>query len=156
MRKSTVEARRIEILETTCQVVIERGFAATRVADVANKLGVSVDAISKRVQELESLFSGAGWNLGGRNPRLAVINNKVYCAWVESRPGDYAMTGYNVIVVKHLDAGQWIQDGPEFNVGTTAGSRIVDLAMSTQPVRDLADGFCGHVESGTIGDHVGS
>lgn len=34
--------------------------------------------------------------------------------------------------------------------------RVVDLAMSTQPARDLAGGFCGHVESGTIGDHVGS
>jgi chitodextrinase len=78
---------------------------------------------------LNVTFSGAGWNLQGRNPRLAVINSKVYCAWVESRPGDYAVTGYNVIVVKHLDAGQWIQDGPEFNVGTSTGARITDLAI---------------------------
>ena len=41
VKKETVEKRRIEILEATCDVVIERGFAGTRVADVAKKLGVS-------------------------------------------------------------------------------------------------------------------
>jgi len=40
------------------------------------------------------------------------------------------VTGYSVVVVKHLDAGQWIQDGAEFNVGNTTGSRITDLAIS--------------------------
>ena len=45
MKRTTVEERRAEILETTCQVVVERGFAATRVSDVANKLGVSTGLI---------------------------------------------------------------------------------------------------------------
>jgi len=79
---------------------------------------------------LNVTFSGSGAILHGRNPRLAVINNKVYCAWIESRPGDWAVTGYNVVVVKHLDAGQWIQDGTEFNAGSTTGSRITDLSIS--------------------------
>ena len=41
MKKYAVEARRVEILEATCEVVIERGFAGTRVADVAKRLNVS-------------------------------------------------------------------------------------------------------------------
>ena len=35
VKKQTVEERRAEILEVTCEVVIERGFAATRISDVA-------------------------------------------------------------------------------------------------------------------------
>jgi AcrR family transcriptional regulator len=40
VKKPTVAERRTEILEVTCQVVIERGFAATRIADVAKRLDV--------------------------------------------------------------------------------------------------------------------
>jgi len=79
---------------------------------------------------LNVLNTASGWNLHGRAPRIAVVNNKVYCAWVENRPGDYAATGYNVIIVKHLSAGQWVQDGPEFNAGNTSGSRVVDLSIA--------------------------
>jgi hypothetical protein len=32
----------------------------------------------------------------------------------------------------------------------------VGLAVRGQPARDLVGGFSGHVETGTIGDHVGS
>jgi AcrR family transcriptional regulator len=59
VRKSTVEARRTEILETTCQVVIERGFAATRVADVANKLGVSTGLIHYHFESKDQLLAEA-------------------------------------------------------------------------------------------------
>jgi len=59
VRKTTVEARRIEILETTCQVVIERGFAATRVADVANKLGVSTGLIHYHFESKDQLLAEA-------------------------------------------------------------------------------------------------
>ena len=45
MKRTTVEERRTEILDVTCQVVIERGFAATRIADIAHKLGVSTGLI---------------------------------------------------------------------------------------------------------------
>ncbi|NBP53333.1 MAG: hypothetical protein EBU67_03390 [Actinobacteria bacterium] len=38
VKRQTVEERRQEILETTCRVVIERGFAGTRVSDVAQRL----------------------------------------------------------------------------------------------------------------------
>jgi AcrR family transcriptional regulator len=59
MKRSTVEARRAEILETTCQVVIERGFAATRVSDVANRLGVSTGLIHYHFESKDQLLAEA-------------------------------------------------------------------------------------------------
>lgn len=59
MRRPTVEERRTEILEVTCQVVIERGFAATRVADVANKLGVSTGLIHYHFDSKDQLLAEA-------------------------------------------------------------------------------------------------
>ncbi len=59
MKKQTVEERRQEILETTCQVVIERGFAATRIADVAKRLGVSTSLIHYHYDSKEQLLAEA-------------------------------------------------------------------------------------------------
>ena len=59
VRRPTVEERRNEILETTCQVVVERGFAATRVADVANKLGVSTGLIHYHFDTKDELLAEA-------------------------------------------------------------------------------------------------
>jgi len=59
VRKTTVEERRTEILETTCQVVIERGFAATRVADVATRLGVSTGLIHYHFESKDHLLAEA-------------------------------------------------------------------------------------------------
>ncbi len=59
MAKVSVEARRNEILETTCQVVIERGFAATRVADVAHRLGVSTGLIHYHFESKDQLLAEA-------------------------------------------------------------------------------------------------
>lgn len=59
MKRTTVEERRAEILETTCQVVVERGFAATRVADVANKLGVSTGLIHYHFDSKDQLIAEA-------------------------------------------------------------------------------------------------
>lgn len=59
MRRTTVEERRAEILETTCQVVVERGFAATRVADVANKLGISTGLIHYHFDSKDQLIAEA-------------------------------------------------------------------------------------------------
>lgn len=51
--------RRNEILEATCQVVIDRGFAATRVSDVANRLGVSTGLIHYHFDSKELLLAEA-------------------------------------------------------------------------------------------------
>ena len=59
MKRNTVEERRAEILQVTCQVVIERGFAATRIADVANKLGVSTGLIHYHFDSKEQLLAEA-------------------------------------------------------------------------------------------------
>jgi AcrR family transcriptional regulator len=59
VRKTSVEERRVEILETTCLVVIERGFAATRVADVANRLGVSSGLIHYHFESKDHLLAEA-------------------------------------------------------------------------------------------------
>ena len=59
MKKETVEQRRIEILEATCDVIIERGFAGTRVADVAKRLGVSNSLIHYHFASKEELLAAA-------------------------------------------------------------------------------------------------
>lgn len=59
VKKETVEKRRIEILEATCDVVIERGFAGTRVADVAKRLGVSNSLIHYHFASKEELLAAA-------------------------------------------------------------------------------------------------
>ncbi|MCB1001273.1 MAG: TetR family transcriptional regulator C-terminal domain-containing protein [Ilumatobacteraceae bacterium] len=59
MKKQTVEERRNEILEVTCQVVIERGFAGTRISDVAKRLDVSSSLIHYHFDSKEALLAEA-------------------------------------------------------------------------------------------------
>jgi AcrR family transcriptional regulator len=59
VRKPTVAERRNEILETTCEVVIERGFAGTRIADVAKRLAVSSSLIHYHFDSKEQLLAEA-------------------------------------------------------------------------------------------------
>lgn len=59
MKKPTVAERRAEILEVTCEVVIARGFAATRIADVAKRLGVSSSLIHYHFDSKEQLLAEA-------------------------------------------------------------------------------------------------
>ena len=59
MKKPTVAERRSEILETTCEVVIARGFAATRIADVAKRLNVSSSLIHYHFDSKEQLLAEA-------------------------------------------------------------------------------------------------
>lgn len=59
MKKYAVEARRVEILEATCEVVIERGFAGTRIADVAKRLNVSNSLIHYHFDSKEALLAAA-------------------------------------------------------------------------------------------------
>ncbi|MEI2706245.1 MAG: TetR family transcriptional regulator C-terminal domain-containing protein [Ilumatobacteraceae bacterium] len=59
MKKPTVEQRRAEILEVTCEVVIERGFAGTRISDVAKRLDVSTSLIHYHFDSKEQLLAEA-------------------------------------------------------------------------------------------------
>lgn len=55
--KKDVAVRRAEILDTTCQVVIERGFAGTRISDVAHRLGVSTGLIHYHFDSKDQLLA---------------------------------------------------------------------------------------------------
>jgi AcrR family transcriptional regulator len=59
VRKRSVEDRRVEILETTCLVVIERGFAGTRISDVAKRLEVSSSLVLYHFESKEQLLAEA-------------------------------------------------------------------------------------------------
>ena len=59
VKKHRLAERRAEILEVTCEVVIERGFAATRIADVAKRLGVSSSLIHYHFDSKEQLLAEA-------------------------------------------------------------------------------------------------
>lgn len=59
VKKPTVEQRRTEILEVTCEVVIERGFAGTRISDVAKRLEVSTSLIHYHFDSKEQLLAEA-------------------------------------------------------------------------------------------------
>jgi AcrR family transcriptional regulator len=59
VKKQSVEERRTEILETTCEVVIERGFAGTRISDVAKRLDVSSSLIHYHFDSKEQLLAEA-------------------------------------------------------------------------------------------------
>jgi AcrR family transcriptional regulator len=52
-----VEERRTEILDATAEVVIQRGFAATRIADVAKRLGISTGLIHYHFESKDQLFA---------------------------------------------------------------------------------------------------
>ena len=57
--KKPVAERRTEILDVTCEVVTERGFAATRVQDVAKRLDVSTGLIHYHFDNKDALLSAA-------------------------------------------------------------------------------------------------
>ena len=59
MSRRKVEVRREEILRATVDEVIERGFASTRVADVAARLGISTGLVFYHFDSKEALLSQA-------------------------------------------------------------------------------------------------
>lgn len=59
MKRPSVGERRTEILETACQVVIERGFGATRVSDVASRLDISTGLIHYHFESKDALLAEA-------------------------------------------------------------------------------------------------
>jgi AcrR family transcriptional regulator len=59
VRKPNVEERRNEILEATIQVVIERGFGAIRVSDVADRLGISTGLVHYHFDSKDQLLAEA-------------------------------------------------------------------------------------------------
>jgi AcrR family transcriptional regulator len=58
-RRADVELRRREILDATVRVVAERGFAATRIQDVAAALGVSTGLVHYHFDSKDDLLTAA-------------------------------------------------------------------------------------------------
>jgi AcrR family transcriptional regulator len=72
--RRSVEVRREEILRTTVDVVTAQGFAATRVADVADALGVSTALVFYHFESKDRLLSDAFGYAAERDlDRLAAI-----------------------------------------------------------------------------------
>jgi AcrR family transcriptional regulator len=57
VKRPTAEQRRGDILDAAAQVVIERGFAGTRIADVAQKLDISTSLIHYHFESKDHLFA---------------------------------------------------------------------------------------------------
>jgi len=73
-----VEERRTEILETTCEVVIERAFAGTRISDVAKRLDVSSSLIHYHFDSKEQLLAEAFAHYARKD--LAELEAEVHAA----------------------------------------------------------------------------
>ncbi|HWC66875.1 MAG TPA: TetR/AcrR family transcriptional regulator [Acidimicrobiales bacterium] len=65
--KKSVEERRSEILDVTCDVVVERGFGSTRIADVADRLGVSTGLIHYHFDSKDQLLAEAFQHAAARD-----------------------------------------------------------------------------------------
>jgi AcrR family transcriptional regulator len=65
--KKSVEQRRAEILDVTCAVVVERGFGNTRIADVAERLGVSTGLIHYHFDSKDQLLAEAFQHAAARD-----------------------------------------------------------------------------------------
>jgi hypothetical protein len=63
------------------------------------------------------------------HPYVAIVNGVVYAAWIEMR-GVGSYLNNDVVIVKHLSGGQWVQDGVELSVFGAAGSKITDVALT--------------------------
>jgi AcrR family transcriptional regulator len=57
--RATVARRRQEILEATCEILGQRGLAATRIADVARRLGISTGLIHYHFATKDELLDEA-------------------------------------------------------------------------------------------------
>ena len=55
----SVERRRREILEATCGILQEKGFAAIRISDVAQRLGISTGLVHYHFDTKEELLAAA-------------------------------------------------------------------------------------------------
>jgi AcrR family transcriptional regulator len=103
VKKPTVEERRTEILETTCEVVIERGFAGTRISDVARRLNVSSSLIHYHFDSKEQLLAEAFAHYARKD--LAELEAEVHAAPTAIGQLDHAIHNY---VPEGSDDVEWM------------------------------------------------
>ena len=98
-----MEERRTEILETTCEVVIERGFAGTRISDVAKRLDVSSSLIHYHFDSKEQLLAEAFAHYARKD--LAELESEVHAAPTAIGQLDHAIHNY---VPEGSDDVEWM------------------------------------------------
>ncbi len=103
VKKPTVEERRAEILETTCEVVIERGFAGTRINDVAKKLAISSSLIHYHFDSKEQLLAEAFAHYARKD--LAELDTEIESAPTALAQLDRAIQNY---VPEGSDDVEWM------------------------------------------------
>ena len=103
VKKPTVEQRRTEILETTCEVVIARGFAGTRISDVARRLDVSTSLIHYHFDSKEQLLAEAFAHYARKD--LAELEAEVEAAPTATLQLDHAIHNY---VPEGSDDVEWM------------------------------------------------
>ncbi len=95
--------RRTEILEVTCQVVIERGFAGTRISDVAKRLEVSSSLIHYHFDSKEQLLAEAFEHYARKD--LAEMESEIQAAPTAMAQLDRAIQNY---VPEGSDDVEWM------------------------------------------------
>ena len=100
VKKPTVAERRAEILEITCEVVIERGFAATRIADVAKRLGVSSSLTHYHFDSKEQLLAEAFAHYARKD--VAEMEAEIFA---QVRSGNLPNWDANTIYMIHIPKG---------------------------------------------------
>ena len=101
-----MEERRTEILETTCEVVIERGFAGTRISDVAKRLDVSSSLIHYHFDSKEQLLAEAFAHYARKD--LAELEAEVHAAPTAIGQLDHAIQNYVPIGSGDVEWMLWI------------------------------------------------
>ncbi len=153
VKRTTVEERRAEILEVTCQVVIERGFAATRVADVANKLGVSTGLIHYHFDSKQQLLAEAFQHAARQE--MASLEEDLATAVNDVAKLDRVLENYTP-GHDDLDWLMWIDSWGEAlrNPAMKAISQELDIEATALIERVIRDGVAGG--SFTCPDPTGS
>jgi hypothetical protein len=93
-------------------------------------------------------WDGGGWRLdanegipngalntapeaAARTPALAAVEGALHAAWIETRKASGSSGRYNVILVKHLVDGRWLQVGQEIHASPLpADAKVIDLALA--------------------------
>jgi len=86
----SVEQRRVEILEATRAVVLEKGFGGTRIKDVADALGVSTGLVHYHFESKDELLAetmryAADADIRRLEKTVAAGSDPV--AWIRANPG---------------------------------------------------------------------
>ena len=105
------DARPQELLEAAIDLFVERGYAATRLEDVARRAGVSKGTLYLYFENKEELFK-------------AVVRNNIVPVLGEAEVSVAEFDGHSADLLRHLIHALWSR------VGATKTSGIIKLVMA--------------------------